>query len=352
MGGMLAPAVSRWRSITASSLVIGVVAFGVTFAISPTFTARTMFLPPQQQQSATASALANLSGALAGLGGAAGASLKNPADQYVSLLQSVTVEDRIVDRFQLRKVYDVEFQFLARKKLEDRTHVTLGKKDGLITVEVEDHDPHRAADMANQYVAELRQLTGRLALSEAQQRRVFFEEELKRTRTRLTQAQVDLQSSGFNPGALRAEPKAAAEEYARLRAQMTSAQVRLNSLRQSLADNAPEVQQSRAQIASLQAQLARVETPSTGSESADYISRYRAFKYEETLFELFSRQYESARLDEAREGALIQVVDPAAPPERKSKPKRLTVALASAAAAFVVLSLLAIARERWRRSRA
>ncbi len=170
-------------------------------------------------------------------------------------------------------------------------------------------------------------MTNNLALTEAQQRRVFFEAQLKQTRDRLTQAQQALQASGFNPGALKAEPKAAADSYAKLQAEVTAAEVRLQTMRRSLADTAPEVQQQLAQLDALRAQLGKVEATTPSDGGPDYISKYRQFKYEETLFDLFSRQYELAKLDESREGSLIQVVDPATPPERKSKPKRAIVAL-------------------------
>ncbi|MDE2566819.1 MAG: lipopolysaccharide biosynthesis protein, partial [Burkholderiales bacterium] len=254
----------HWKLLVVGPLLAGLVALGITYLIKPTFTARTVFLPPQQQQSLAASALASL-GALSGLVGAA-ANIKSPADQYVALMQSATVSDRIIDRFGLMKVYDDKYRFEARKDLAKNVQITIGKKDGLITVDVDDHSPQRAADIANRYVDELRDMTHHLALTEAQQRRLFFEEQLKHTRDRLTQAQQALQASGFNPGALKAEPKAAADTYARLQAEVTAAQVRLQTMRRNLADSAPEVQQQLAQLDALRAQLGKVEatTPSDG----------------------------------------------------------------------------------------
>lgn len=342
------PLADHWRLLVIGPLLAGLVALGITYLIKPTFTARTVFLPPQQQQSAAASALSSL-GALSGLVGAA-ANIKSPDDQYVALMQSVTVSDRIIDRFDLMKVYDDKYRFEARKDLANNVHISVGKKDGLITVEVDDHSPQRAADMANRYVVELRAMTSHLALTEAQQRRMFFEGQLKQTRDRLTQAQQALQASGFNPGALKAEPKAAAERYAQLQAQVTAAEVRLQTLRRSLTDTAPEVQQQQTQLDALRAQLGKVEDTAPSEGGPDYISKYRKFKYEEALFDLFSRQYEMAKLDESREGALIQVVDPALPPEWKSKPKRATIALVGTAASFLVLAAIAMIRNSWRRS--
>jgi len=331
-------------------LLVGLAALGIAFALTPTFTARTSLLPPQQQQSAAASALASL-GALSGLAGAAGG-IKAPSDQYVALMQSTTVADRLIDKFDLMQAYNEKLRVDARRELDSRSRFQVGKKDGLIAIEVDDEIPKRAADIANQYVEELRRMTAVLAVSEAQQRRVFFETQLKNTRDQLVRAQQALQASGFNPGALRAEPKAAAEGYARLKAETTAAEVRLQTLRGTLSDSAVEVQQQQAALNALRGQLARLEQASEASFGAgpDYISKYREFKYQETLFDLFARQFELARVDEAREGALIQVVDPALPPERKSKPKRAQIAVVSTVGAFVLLCAFVLMRHFWRES--
>jgi uncharacterized protein involved in exopolysaccharide biosynthesis len=250
------------------------------------------------------------------------------------------------------QVYESKYRFEARKTLAANARVSLGKKDGLITVEVDDVDPQRAADLANRHVDELRRLSAQLALTEAQQRRVFFESQLKNTRDDLTAAQNALQASGFNPGALKAEPKAAAEGYARLRAEVTAAEVRLQTLRRNLADTTPEVAQAQTTLAALRAQLSRTEAATDPTGNADYVSKFREFKYQETLFELFSRQYELARLDESREGALIQVVDVAQPAERKSKPKRAIIASAATVAALLLLAVFLVTRHFWRQGAA
>jgi uncharacterized protein involved in exopolysaccharide biosynthesis len=251
-------------------------------------------------------------------------------------------------------VYEAKYRDDARRKLADNVRITVGKKDGLLNVEVDDTSPQRAAELANAHVEELRRISGGLALSEAQQRRVFFEGQLKQTRDRLTSAQQALQASGFTEGALKSEPKSAAEGYARLRAEATAAEVRLQALRRSLVDNAPEVQQAQATLGALRAQLAQAERSSDAGSAngADYVSKYREYKYQETLFELFARQYEAARVDEAREGALIQVVDPAQQPERRSRPKRALTAVATTLVTLLLLSGFVITRHFWRRSAA
>jgi uncharacterized protein involved in exopolysaccharide biosynthesis len=332
--------------IVGGAIVAGLVVLGVTYLIRPTFTASTTFLPPQQQQSAAASVLATL-GPLAGIAGATAGALRTPADQYVALMQSVTVSDRIIDHFNLMKEYDQKFKFDARKVLASNVRMTIGKKDGLITVDVDDSDPERAAAMANRYVEELRRMTSTIAITEAQQRRAFFEHQLQQTKDKLTAAQMALQASGFNPGAIKAEPKAAAEGYARLRAEVTAAEVRLQTMRGNLADDTPEVRQQQAALAALRGQLARLEQ-STDGTGPDYVGKYREFKYQETLFELFARQYELARADESREGALIQVVDVAQAPEKKSKPKRAITAIIATLAVTLLLSVGVVVRHWWR----
>ena len=346
LGDTLTLLLARWKRIVGISLGVGVLALGVTFLIPPTYTARTVILPPQQQQSAAAAALSSL-GALGALaGGAAG--IKSPVDQYVALLQSVTVSNRIIDRYDLITVYESKYRVDAQKTLGTNVRISASKKDGLMTVEVDDHDPQRSADIANRYIDELRTLTNTLAVTEAQQRRIFFEQQLQKAREQLTRAQVALQTSGFTANALKAEPKAAAETYARLRAELTTGEVRLQALREKLVDQAPEIVQQQAVLTELRRQLSKLEVSSSPAqaEDADYTGRYREFKYQETLFELFARQYELARVDESREGALIQVLDVATVPERKSKPKRGTIAMLATIATGLALCLTAILRHK------
>ncbi|NZD57326.1 lipopolysaccharide biosynthesis protein [Sphaerotilus montanus] len=330
---------ARWKVILAGSVVAGMLGFGASSLMKPVYTARTVVMPPQQQGSAAA-ALGSL-GALAGL---AGGGIKSPVDQYIALMQSVTVSDRLISRFRLMDVYEAELHSVARQTLLANAIISAGKKDGLISIEVDDHDPKRAAEMANAYVDELRLMTNTLAVSEAQQRRRFFEQQLEITKKRLTEAQVTLQESGFSAGVLRAEPKAAADGYARMRAEVTAAEVRLQTMRRALADGAPEMQQQQAQLAALRSELAKLEQREASPAQRDigYIGRYRDYKYQETLFDLYAKQFELARLDESREGGLIQVVDVATAPDRKSKPKRAMYALGAAVLAGMLLSVWAV----------
>lgn len=312
----------------------GLLAFGGASLMKPIFTANTSFMPPQQAQSAAASALASL-GSLASLTGGGG--MRSSADQYVALMQSVTIADRLIDQFKLMDVYEAEFRIDARAELKAKTRFSIGKKDGLISIQVDDTSPKRAADIANRYVDELRLLTDKLAVTEAQQRRMFFEAHLQQTRNQLAQAQRELQASGFNAGAMKAEPKAAVEAYARLRAEVAAAEITLTTLRASLVDSAPEIQQQLAMLGGLRGQLAKAEAAAAPASESDYVGKYREFKYQESLFDMYARQFELARVDEGREGGLIQVVDPATPPEKKSKPRRALIALGGAGIALAGL---------------
>ena len=250
----------------------------------------------------------------------------------------------MIDRFDLRQVYDTKLRLDARLELSQNTRLNLGKKDGLISLEVDDHDPKRAAEMANAYVDELRRLTATLALTEAQQRRVFFEGQLRQTRDQLAQAQRALQGIGITAGAIKAEPKAAAEGYARARAELTTAEVRLQVLHRGLSDNAPEVQQQSAAVGALRSALGKLEQTEAPSNQASYIGAYREVKYQETLFDLIARQYEVAKVDESRDGGQVQIVDKAQAPERKSKPKRSLLALAALGLAFTITCLYVTGR--------
>ena len=343
---LLQVVVDNLRLLVLAPLAAGLLALGVTFAIPPTFTATTKFMPPQQQQSSAAAMLAGL-GALGGLAGAA-TGLKNPADQYVAFLQSRSVQDALIDRFKLTERYDEKFKQDTRKTLEKSVQIAAGK-DGLITVDVDDKDPAFAAELANAHIEELGKLLNRLAVTEAQQRRVFFEKQLTNAKDNLVKAEQALKSSGVNSSALKASPVAAVESLAKLKASITAQEIKLASMRGYLAESAPDFKQAQIELSALRGQLARAEKEEPASSGdSDYIAKFRDFKYHETLFELFAKQYEMARVDESREGAIIQVVDAAQPPERKSKPKKALIAMVATLAVGFALLLFVFIREALR----
>ena len=336
----------RFWLLILGPLAVGLVGLGGSFLIDPTFTARTMLMPPQAQQSAAASLIQSL-GALGGVAGAA-AGIKNPNDQILALLKSRTLSDRMIDRFELMKVYKAKLRQDARKSLEGKVRISAGAKDGLVSIEVDDKDPKRAAEMANAYVQELSRLMGSLAITEAQQRRVFFERQLKEAKDNMTRAEVALKSGGIEADIYKSSPQAAVTAVAQVQAQIAAQEVKLGAMRGYMTESAPEFRQGLVEMQALRAQLAKLEaTEKTqpGSASSDYINRYRDYKYFETLFELFAKQYEIARVDESREGAVIQIVDPAIEPEWKSKPKRAMIAvIATLAAGFALVLYVFVAK--------
>jgi uncharacterized protein involved in exopolysaccharide biosynthesis len=349
---LLQTLVDNLRLLVIGPLLVGLTALGITFTIPPTFTAETKFLPPQQQQGMAASMLASL-GALGGLAGAA-SGLKNPADQYVAFLKSNSIEDALIDRFKLMERYDANYKASARKTLEGKVRIASGK-DGLITVSVDDTDPQVAADIANAHVQELTQLLSRLAVTEAQQRRQFFEKQLQQTQDKLTQAEVALKETGISSAVLKSNPQSAVAAVAALQAQVTVQEVKLGAMRGYLAETAPDFKQALNELASLRAQLAKQSKDSAkpaaagqGSAQGDYVTRYREFKYQETLFELFAKQFEMAKVDESREGANIQVLDKAHPPELKSKPKKALIAIIATLASGFALLLFVFIRQALR----
>jgi tyrosine-protein kinase Etk/Wzc len=333
---LLQVVVDNLRLLVLGPLVCGLVALGYSFTIPPTYTAKTLFLPPQQQQSSAASMLASL-GALGGLAGAT-TGLKSPADQYISFMKSVRVQDALVERFKLIEKYEAKLKTDARMALTGSVRIASGK-DGFITVEVDDKDPKFAADLANAHVDELRNLLGRLAVTEAQQRRMFFEKQLQITKENFTKADLALKSSGINSSVLKSSPASAVEAVARLKAGISVQEVKIGAMRNYLTEISPDFKQALSELASLKSQLAKAEKEEPASKDAsDYVARYREFKYQETMFELFAKQFELAKVDESREGAVIQVLDIAEPPERKVKPKKAMIAvIATLASGFALL---------------
>lgn len=339
--------VENLRLLVIAPIAVGLIALGISFLVTPTYTATATFLPPQQQQGMASSLLQSL-GAIGGLAGAA-SGLKNPTDQYISFLRSQTVEDGLVRRFSLTERYDVKFKSDARKTLELNTRITSGK-DNIISVEVDDRNPSFAADVANAYGEELIKLLGALAITEAQQRRVFFGKQLSATKDSLVAAEKALAATGISVSALNANPSTALAGPASLRAQVTVQEVKLASMRSYLTDAAPEFRQAQAELSALRRELSKAESaqPATAGSDSDYIGKYRDFKYQETLFDLFSRQYEIARVDESREGSSLQVIDQAQVPERKAKPKRAMIAVISTFGTAFFLLVFVFLRNAWK----
>jgi uncharacterized protein involved in exopolysaccharide biosynthesis len=193
---LLQTIVDNLRLLVLGPLAVGITALGISFLIPPTYTAKTQFLPPQQQQSAAASMLASLGGLAGAVGG-----IKNPADQFLAFMKSVTLQDALIERFKLLERYNAKTKTDARLALAASVRAASGK-DGLISLEVDDKDPKFAAELANAHVEELGKLLGKLATTEAQQRRLFFEKQLNQAKDKLIQSEIALQF--FNDGVFNA----------------------------------------------------------------------------------------------------------------------------------------------------
>ncbi|MGB8582546.1 MAG: GNVR domain-containing protein [Candidatus Sulfotelmatobacter sp.] len=325
----------------------------VSLLLPVQYEAKIALLPPAQNSSIGSSLLGQLGsiGALGSLASLAGGSLgiKNPADMYVSLLQSRTVEDAMIQRFGLMQEYRVKKMSEARKAFEHHTTAVAGAKDGLIRLTVEDHDPKRAAELANGYVEEFRRLSASLAITEAARRRLFFQQQVDQAKQSLTAAEDAMTKTQQSTGVLQIDSQARAliESAAVLRAQVVAKEVQIEGMRSFATDDNPNLVLAKQELAALQAQLARVAGSQTDAGSdinlskgrvtgsgMEYLRRYRDLKYQETVFELLAKEYEVAKLDEAREGAIVQVVDPAVPPDTKSSPHRTLIVLGATILAF------------------
>ena len=338
------------RLLVLGSLLAGLLALGYSFIIPPTFTATTKFIPPQQQQSGAAAMLAGL-GALGGLAGTGG--IKSSADLYVVFLKSRTLQDALIDRFKLMERLETKSREAALRAVGGSVVIASGK-DSLINIDASDKDPVFAAQLANAHVEELGKLLNRLAVTEARQRRLFFEKQLVNAKDNLVKAEQALASSGVNISVLKSTGAAVAA-VAQLTGQITAQEIKLASMRGYLTESSPDFKQAQIELSAWRAQLSRAEKTEpamglSGSES-NYIARFRDFKYYETLFELFAKQYEIARIDEIREGAVIQVVDAAQPPERESKPKKAQMAMMTTLFVGFALLLFIFVRQALRNAR-
>jgi tyrosine-protein kinase Etk/Wzc len=324
------------------SIGTGVLGLLIAMVLPIRYTGEALMVPPQQTQS-LATALSSQIASLGALGSLASGSLglKNQADMYVSMLKSRTVEDAIIQRFDLMKLYDVKRMSDARKKLESRTTITVGTKDGLIRIRVEDHDAKRAADIANAYVDEFKRLNASLAIGEAAQRRAFFQEQLVSAKDNLADAEEALKQTEQTTGLIQVDSQARAlvQAAATIRGEIAAKTVQLQTMSSFATSENPQLQLIRHQLDALQAQLKQLGGSEKGTDSdlvalhgkipqvgLDYLRKLRDVKYYETIFELLSKQFEIAKLDEARQGS-VQVVDVATVPDRKSFPKRLLIAI-------------------------
>jgi tyrosine-protein kinase Etk/Wzc len=345
---------------TALMLAIGL---ALSFLLPKEYTATVTLLPPQQQSSLGSVLGAQLGGlaSIAGLGGG-GSLLKNPNDMYVAMFQSRTVEDAMVKKYGLMTEYHAKLLSDGRKDFEKHTKVDGSAKDGLLHISVTDRNPQRSAELANGYVDQFRHLSENLAITEAGQRRLFFQQQLEDAKNKLADAEEALKASELKSGVIQIDSQARAliESAAQLRAQIAAQEVEIQGMRSYAADGNPNLVQAEQELDGLRAQLAKlagnggdnsdgliVPRGKVPEASLEYIRKYRDVRYYETIFEILAKQFELAKLDEAKEGALVQVVDPALVPDRKSAPKRTLITAGSLVGGVFLGVFFALAAAGW-----
>ena len=330
----------RKSTIGRAAGVAAVFAVAAAFLIPPKYKAEAVILTPQQAQPSLM-AMAQLAGVgpaagLSSLGLLSGLGMRSPTDLYVGIIESRTIADALIKKFNLKEVYSDRDFYATRKDLARNTSVKAGR-DTLIHIRVEDRNPNRAAALANGYVDELSSQNSRVALTEASQRRVFYEGQLAKEKDALADAEIALRNTQQSTGLV--APGGQAEGLIRavsqLHAEILTREAQLEAMKAYATDDNPRLQMMKRSLSALHAELNKLEqgshTPGTPEVPASqlpeaglqYLRKYRDVKYHEALFEILAKQYEAARLDEAKSAPLIQVIDRAVVPERRSWPPRI-----------------------------
>lgn len=342
------------RTVFLSVFLATVALAGVVIALLPRYyVASTVLIVAQPSQSGGGSAAAQL-GALVGLPGAG--ATRSPEEMYAALMRSRSIEDEIVKKFGLQARFDAATFSEARSVLELRTQVAADKKTGLISVAVDDVDAQIAANIANAYVSELQKVLSRIAVTEAQQRRQFYEGELKKVEAALREAEVRFRKLQAEKGLVVTEALAEAQSRAslELRARIAEKEVQLDSVSRFATGANPDVQRLNAEISAMKLMLRQSEGGHGGgddegaSRGLDAVRAYREMRKQAASMEQLVKQLELARMDEAREGPRLQQVDAAVPPEKPTKPKRFFLAVMATVGGAVLGVVVAAIRARSR----
>lgn len=337
----------KWL-ILCTAAVFAVFSIVVALLLPAQYTATSTIMPPQQSSSMSSALMSQLGGMAALAGGSLG--IKNPNDMYVAMLKSRTVEDAMVQKFGLMQEYHAKFPSAAAKAFEGHAKIDGSGKDGLIHISITDRDPRRAAELANGYIDQYRALSEHLAITEAAQRRLFFQQQLEQAKNNLSGAEEAMKNTEQSTGIIEATSQARAlvESAAALHAKIAAQEVAIQGMRTYATGQNSQLEQAEKELASLRGQLAQLSSSSdSGSDliptkgkvsdsGLDYMRKLRDVKYNETIFEILAKQFEMAKLDEAKEGSLIQVVDPAIVPDRKSSPKRALIVIVATFAGFLL----------------
>lgn len=343
-------------------LITGALAIAAAFLIKPTFSSTAVLLPPQQQSSGVAAMLGQLGGLASAASSITG--LKNPNDLYVAMLQSRTIADKLIVRFDLKNRFKEETDDEARVKLA-RIVTVANDKAGTISVLVEDQDPKFAAELANAYVSELSNLTKTMAITDAAQRRLFFEKQLVNVKDDLANAEIALRQTQEKTGMLELEGqvKGIIGNVAQLEGTIAAKEVQLNAMRSFATNNNPDVQRLQSEIQGYRTQLEKQKNGKTNQNGdlmvptgkipeigVEYIRSLRNVKYQETIFELLAKQYELAKFDEAKESSNIQVLDAAVIAQKKSKPRKLIIIFLGFFGGGMLALFLALMRDAYQKS--
>jgi tyrosine-protein kinase Etk/Wzc len=353
----LAIVLAKYKKVLlAFPIIVAILVSVYVMSLPAIYTASTRLLPPQQGSSSASALLSQLGGLAGGLvGGAAG--IRNLNDVYIGMLKSRSVADSLIARFNLDKIYGPALRSDLRAALEGRVAVK-AEKDGMLLIEVDDKDPKFAAELANAYVDELIKLTSVLAVTEASQRRLFYERQLAQAKENLTAAEIAARQALDKGGISKVDERGRGmvELTGRLRGQISVKEVQIEAMRAFAADRNPELLKVQEELQALKRELSRIEGTSPSSTDSfnsnvsvgeknnglDSLGRLRDIRYHETIYEFLAKQYELAKLDEAEDSSLIQVLDKAIEPDRKSKPKRTLIVMVAAFVAFLLAILWAL----------
>ncbi len=344
------------RATAAAALLSAAVAL----LLPGVYTAKAVILPPQDDRSGLNSmamgALSELSGGGGGLGAALG--LENPGDVYIGILKSRSVADALIQRFNLREVYGAGTLVAAREALAKQVSIS-SDAEGLISIVFDDDDAGRAAAIANGYVEELDRLTRRIAITEAAQRRLFIERQIGQTQEKLSQAEEALKRTQEQTGVidLDNQGKAIIDAVAELRAQAVAKEVQIAGMQSFATAANPDLIRARQELAGLRAQIGRMEHDSSAGNGdimvstgrmpeagLEYLRKLRDMKYQQAVYEMLAKQYEVAKVDEARNSVVIQVVDPAVALDEETGPRRGLIVLLASVFTLILAVMWALSR--------
>jgi capsule polysaccharide export protein KpsE/RkpR len=343
----------------------------IALIIPSRYASTTRLMPPDspggQSMAMLASIAGKVGGNLASLGGDL-LGMSTSADLFAGVLQSRTVQNDLISKFDLREVYGQRRWVDARKELESRTNVSIDRKSGILTIRVTDHDPARASALAQEYVTQLNAVVTQLNTSSAHRERVFLEERLDQVKTELESAEKDFSQFASKNGAIdiKEQGKAMVEAAAILEGQLIAAQTELQGLRQIYTDQNVRVRETQARVDELHRQLLKMggkqeppgDTPSKDDDfypsirklpllGVAYADLYRRMRIEETVFETLTQQYEIAKVQEAKEVPSVKVLDPPEIPEKKVFPPRILLVVLGALIALLIGASWTIANDGW-----